>query len=152
MYLLWKWMSAITGICDLRTISGSAAASTGSGTATRTIWQPVAVSAAICCSVALTSAVTVVVIDCTLMGAPPPTRTPPTSSCRVFLRSASRAGGSSGMPSETGTAVTESFLEPDRVDDVGAHDEQRQAHEQQDDGVGQRHQLVEVDPLEVAPV
>ena len=36
-----------------------------SGTATRTIWQPDAVSSAICCSVALTSAVSVVVIDCT---------------------------------------------------------------------------------------
>jgi hypothetical protein len=43
--------------------------------ATRTIWQPDAVSSAICCRVALTSAVTVVVIDCTDTGAPPPTGT-----------------------------------------------------------------------------
>ena len=76
-YFGWKWMSAMTGSCDLRTIVSSASASTGSGTATRTIWQPVAVSSAICCKVALMSAVTVVVIDCTLIGAPPPTRTPP---------------------------------------------------------------------------
>ena len=39
---------------------GSASASSVSGTATRTIWQPDAVSSAICCSVALMSAVFVV--------------------------------------------------------------------------------------------
>ena len=50
-YLGWKWMSAITGICDLRAISGSASASSWDGTATRTIWQPAAVSSAICCRV-----------------------------------------------------------------------------------------------------
>src|SRR5881275_3553616 len=60
-YRGWKWMSAITGICECRAISGSASASSVSGTATRTIWQPAAVSSAICCSVALTSAVFVVV-------------------------------------------------------------------------------------------
>ena len=43
------------------------------GTATRTMSQPAAVSSAICCSVALTSAVSVVVIDCTDTGASPPT-------------------------------------------------------------------------------
>jgi hypothetical protein len=31
MYLLWKWMSAITGSCDFVTMTGSASASTGSG-------------------------------------------------------------------------------------------------------------------------
>ena len=74
-YLGWKWMSAITGICDFRAIAGSASTSSCDGTATRTIWQPDAVSSAICCSVALTSAVSVVVIDCTDTGAPPPTGT-----------------------------------------------------------------------------
>ncbi len=64
-YLGWKWMSAMTGICDLRAIAGSASTSSCDGTATRTIWQPAAVSSAICCRVALTSAVRVVVIDCT---------------------------------------------------------------------------------------
>ena len=98
MYLLWKWMSAMTGSWLCWTISASASASTGSGTATRTIWQPVAVSSAICCSVALTSAVTVVVIDCTLIGAPPPTSTPPTSICRVGRRGARTGGGRAGMP------------------------------------------------------
>ena len=64
-YLGWKWMSAITGICDFLAIAGSASTSSCDGTATRTIWQPDAVSSAICCRVALTSAVRVVVIDCT---------------------------------------------------------------------------------------
>ena len=104
-YLGWKWMSAITGICDLRAMSGSASASSCDGTATRTIWQPAAVSSAICCSVALTSAVSVVVIDCTDTGAPPPTGTTwlplPTIICRDLRRAASGAAGSSGMPRST---------------------------------------------------
>ena len=63
-------MSAMTGMLRvLRDGSGSASASSWLGTATRTIWQPEAVSSAICCSVALTSAVGVVVIDWTETGA-----------------------------------------------------------------------------------
>ena len=81
-YLGWKWMSAITGICDLRAIAGSASASSWLGQATRTMSQPAAVSSAICCSVALTSVVGVVVIDCTDTGASPPTGTEPTWICR----------------------------------------------------------------------
>ena len=81
-YLGWKWMSAMTGICDFFAIAGSASASSWDGTATRTIWQPDAVSSAICCRVAFTFAVSVVVIDCTLTGAPPPTGTLPTISWR----------------------------------------------------------------------
>ncbi len=46
-------------------MAGSASASSVSGTATRTISQPAAVSSAICCKVASMSAVLVVVIDCT---------------------------------------------------------------------------------------
>ncbi len=79
-YLGWKWMSAITGIWDFLAMAGSASASSCDGTATRTIWQPEAVSSAICCSVAFTSAVSVVHIDWTLTGAPPPTGTLPTIS------------------------------------------------------------------------
>ena len=85
-YFGWKWMSAITGSCDFFAIAGSASASSLVGTATRTIWQPDAVSSAICCRVALMSAVTVVVIDCTETGWSLPTPTPPTSSCRVLRR------------------------------------------------------------------
>ena len=77
-YFDWKWMSAMIGIGDLATICGKASASSWLGTATRTMSQPAAVSSAICCSVAGTFAVSVLVIDCTEMGAPPPTGTGPT--------------------------------------------------------------------------
>ena len=72
-YFGWKWMSAMTGICECCAISGSASASSWLGHATRTMSQPVAVSSAICCSVALTSEVSVVVIDCTEIGRSLPT-------------------------------------------------------------------------------
>jgi hypothetical protein len=91
-------MSAITGIWDLRAMAGSASTSSWDGTATRTIWQPDAVSSAICCSVVFTSAVRVVVIDCTDTGAPPPTGTAPTMICRLCRRGASAGGGADGMP------------------------------------------------------
>ena len=97
-YLGWKWMSAMTGICDFFAMAGSASASSWDGTATRTIWQPEAVSSAICWSVAFTLAVSVVVIDCTDTGAPPPTGTEPTMIWRDWRRGASGAGGACGIP------------------------------------------------------
>src|SRR6478672_4264382 len=97
-YFGWKWMSAITGICECCAISGSASASSWLGQATRTMSQPAAVSSAICCSVVLTSAVRVVVIDCTETGASPPTSTLPTLICRLFRRGASTGGGADGIP------------------------------------------------------
>src|SRR3954452_2304595 len=106
-YFHWKWMSATTGIVACSAIWTSASASSQCGTATRTIWQPVATSAAICWSVAFTSAVFVVVIDWTETGASPPTSTEPTRIFRVVLRFASirssfpRARSSAGMPSST---------------------------------------------------
>ena len=45
--LALKWMSAITGSGEKRTIRGSASASSPFGTATRTISQPALASAAI---------------------------------------------------------------------------------------------------------
>ena len=48
------------------------------GMATRTISQPARARRAICASVASASRVSVLVIDCTVMGAPPPIGTPPT--------------------------------------------------------------------------
>src|SRR5659263_183944 len=97
-YFGWKWMSAITGICDLRAIADRASASSWVGTATRTMSQPAAVSAAICWSVALMSVVGVVHIDWTLTGAPPPTSILPTLILRVGRREASTGAGASGMP------------------------------------------------------
>ena len=101
-----KWMSAITGIGDRRTIFGSAAASSFFGTATRAISQPAEASAAICAVVASTSCVFVSVIDWTTTGAPPPILTLPTviwrslatalgyaASCAISARTSRRCHG-----------------------------------------------------------
>jgi hypothetical protein len=98
-YFGWKWMSAITGICDFLAMVASASASSWVGQATRTIWQPDAVSSAICCRVAPMSDVLVVVIDCTETGASPPTATEPTWIFLLTLRSASFVG-TDGIPRE----------------------------------------------------
>src|SRR3954454_19736185 len=140
-------MSAMTGIWECRTISARASASSWLGQATRTIWQPDAVSSAICWRVALTSAVSVVVIDCTLIGAPPPTFTPPTSICRVGRRSATVGGGSCGSPRSTVviSGCPSCSLDLDRVEDAGVEQHQRQPDEQDEDSVGERHHLEQVD-------
>src|SRR3954469_11218908 len=157
-YLGWKWMSAITGICECLAISGSASASSWLGQATRTIWHPDAVSSAICWSVALTSAVNVVVIDCTEIGAPPPIFTPPTSICRVGRRGASGWTGTSGIPSDTAVTVSTFpgrrrayLLDADRVDDARIEQQQRQPDEDRDYSVGERHDLHQVNAAGIAP-
>ena len=99
-YFGWKWMSAITGICDFWAIAGRASASSAEGHATRTMSQPEAVSSAICWSVELMSEVRVVVIDWTETGWSLPTPTLPTWIWRVGRRGASTGGGASGMPRE----------------------------------------------------
>src|ERR1043165_5687584 len=127
-YLGWKWMSAMTGICDFFAIAGSASTSSWEGTATRTIWQPAAVSSAICWSVALTSAVSVVAIDCTDTGAPPPTGTEPTMIWRDLRPGARAGGGGEGKPRLT--AVMECatcfrvLFEADWLAEVGGHRQQ----------------------------
>src|SRR6266513_6387823 len=127
-------MSAITGICDLRAISGSAAASSWDGTATRTIWQPVAVSSAICCSVALTPAVRVVVIDWTDTGAPPPTGTAclplPTMIWRGLRRDASGSRAGWGIPRSIVMTLVASLDDVDRVDEVCHDQEQSETYQQ----------------------
>src|SRR3978361_2342784 len=155
-YLGWKWMSAITGIWDLAAMAGSASASSWDGTATRTMSQPAGVSSAICCSVELTSAVSVVVMDCTETGASPPTSTLPTLIWRDARRGASTGGGAAGMPRLTVVMVSffvvvvgrlsragsrERLAQADRLDDVGV--DQHDARQQDDAGhhVGDRQQL-----------
>src|SRR3954454_16384607 len=144
-YFGWKWMSAMTGICDFLAIIGSASASSWDGTATRTIWQPLAVSSAICCSVALTSDVSVVVIDWTLTGAPPPTGTDPTMICRLIRRGARGGGGTAGIPRLTAVTVTSPGEDRDRVDHVRGDGQQREGAADQDHRVRERHELVVVD-------
>src|SRR5262245_4632252 len=146
-YLGWKWMSAMTGICDCCAITGSASASSWLGTATRTIWQPDAVSSAICCRVALMSAVTVVVMDCTDTGASPPTGTLPTLISRDFRRSASGLVGGAGIPrlTDIGRESTSSGRELDRVDQVGRREERGKRDEQHHEHVRDRDRLARVD-------
>src|SRR6516225_8180719 len=57
---------------------GTAAAAWSRSTVTRTSSEPARASAATCRAVCSTSAVSVLVIDWTTIGAPPPTMTPPT--------------------------------------------------------------------------
>src|SRR6476661_6436466 len=162
-YLGWKWMSAMTGICDLWAMAGSASASSWLGQATRTMSQPDAVSSAICWSVALMSVVGVVHIDWTEMGASPPTSTLPTLILRVLRRGASTGAGRAGIPSPTVmTAVSpsgsrrvcpapESAAQADGLDDVGVDEQHR--HDDQDAGHGIRHgqRLGHVDVAGVGP-
>src|SRR5687768_16954935 len=61
-----------------RFISGTAAAASGVLTVTRTSSDPASASSTHCRTVATASAVSVIVIDWTTTGAPPPTRTFPT--------------------------------------------------------------------------
>src|ERR671910_902413 len=138
-YLGWKWMSAMTGICDFLAIAGNASASSWLGQATRTMSQPVAVSSAICWSVASTSVVGVVVIDWTLTGASPPTSTLPTRILRDFRRGASTGGGIGGMPSATFMVSfsARSAGEADRVEQGDRHVEARQQQHERGHPVGQ---------------
>src|SRR5271154_878570 len=65
---------------------GTAAAASSLLTVTRTNSDPARASAAHCWTVEGMSAVSVLVMDCTTIGASEPTRTPPTTAVRVFLR------------------------------------------------------------------
>ena len=67
-------------------ISGTAAAASGILTVHRTISDPASANSSVCLNVDSTSTVSVLVIDCTTIGAPPPTRTCPTDTPWVFRR------------------------------------------------------------------
>src|SRR5215472_3269728 len=160
-------MSAMTGIWDLRAICGSASASSCDGTATRTIWQPDAVSSAICCSVAFTSAVSVVVIDCTETGAPPPTGTAcgplPTMIWRETRRGASAVlawgddppdphadGATSGMPRLT-VMVIALLSQLERIEDVRGDQQRAETDEHEQEADAERYQLLHVDGPWIGP-
>src|SRR6266508_25817 len=113
-----KWMSAITGIGERRTIRGRASASAVFGTATRTTSQPAEASAAIWAVVASTSCVFVRVMDCTTTGALPPIATPPT----LIWRWLAISGGSlaSAQPADVVREPDEE--EQDDEDDADGRD------------------------------
>src|SRR5437764_14707518 len=68
------------------TIAGTAAAASSLLTVTRTNSEPARAKAVTCSTVEDTSAVSVLVIDCTTTGASLPTRTPPILTVTAFLR------------------------------------------------------------------
>src|SRR5450755_1323574 len=80
---------------------GTAAAASSRSTVIRTSSEPARAKAAICSTVPAISAVSVLVIDCTTIGAPPPTATLPTMTCVVLCRALGAAtsfrGGFSGL-------------------------------------------------------
>src|SRR5688500_4545304 len=75
------------------TIPGTAAAASSLLTVTRTSSLPARANAATCRTVAAASAVSVLVMDCTTMGWPDPTGTPPTRAVTVDRRMAGGMGG-----------------------------------------------------------
>jgi hypothetical protein len=77
---------------------GTAAAASSRSTVTRTISEPAVASAATCATVASMSAVSVLVIDCTTTGAPPPTVTEPTLTAIQSWRSIRPGGHSAAAP------------------------------------------------------
>ena len=78
-----KWMSAMIGIGDSRTIVLSASTSFSRGTAQRTMSAPASATRRIWSIVACRLAVSVLVIVWTATGAPPPIWTPPTLTERL---------------------------------------------------------------------
>src|ERR1700681_2117076 len=86
-------------------ICGTAAAASSRSTVIRTISEPARESAATCATVPATSAVSVLVIDCTTIGAPPPTATLPTMTWVVLRRALGPATSSCG-------GFTGWFMEP----------------------------------------
>src|SRR5438445_1113821 len=76
---------------------GTAAAASSRSTVMRTISDPARDSAATCAIVPSTSAVSVLVIDCTTIGAPPPTATLPTMTWVVLCRARGPATSSCGI-------------------------------------------------------
>src|SRR6266536_2345050 len=97
----------MTGACTCLTISGTAFAAASLLTVTRTSSLPAAWSALTCATVPAMSAVSVLVMDWTMMGRSLPTLTPPTSTSTVFLRfekliSAPLYHGDRGLPERRG--------------------------------------------------
>ena len=85
-------MSATMGTLDALTIWGRAAVEASSGHDTRTMSAPASSSWRTWSIVAAASAVSVLVMDWTLIGASPPTSTLPTRILRLFRRTMVRQG------------------------------------------------------------
>jgi hypothetical protein len=90
-------MSAMIGMRAARTIFPNAAVDSVSGHDTRIRSAPASSQRRIWSIVATGSLVSVLVIVCTLIGAPPPTGTAPTMIWRLFRRAMSRQGRRPGL-------------------------------------------------------
>jgi len=93
-----KWMSATSGTFrplsrNPARMAGRASASAAEGTVTRTISQPAATRRSIWATVAGTSVVAGVVMDCTRIGSSPPTPTSPMATTRVRRRVRAKGEG-----------------------------------------------------------
>ncbi len=93
-----KWMSATIGILAALTMAGMAAVDSSSGQDTRTMSQPASSIPRIWSIVAPASAVSVLVMVWTVIGASPPTSTEPTRILRDGRRWIIRQGGTWSRP------------------------------------------------------
>src|SRR5215210_7299685 len=117
-----KWMSAITGIGDSATIVRRASTSRSRGTATRTTSAPASATRRIWSIVAVRFAVSVFVMVCTTTGAPPPTWTPPTFTCRWEAIPLQSRSGAVNAGTEAGDAIRTPSGRPARHSRVHALD------------------------------
>ncbi len=85
-------MSATSGTFEALAMVANAFVESSSGQETRTMSAPASSSWRIWPMVALASAVSVLVIDCTVIGASPPTSTDPTRILRLTRRWIARQG------------------------------------------------------------
>src|ERR1700688_4606296 len=153
----WRWMSAMIGTGERGTMWASPSAAASSLHVHRTMSAPADASAYIWARVPSTSAVFVIVIDWTEIGAPPPTATFPTWIWRLGRRTAAirvgRAIRASRYLLETGALLAQGLLERilHRVRDVEVQrrydDETQQQHERVDD----RRELGDVGVVGAAP-
>src|SRR6185436_19233891 len=91
-------------------ISGTARAASSTLTVMRTISDPACASSMHCCAVPAASAVSVLVIDCTTTGAPPPTVTAPMRTATVAWRGASGEPETSAVTGKSYQAAVLSYL------------------------------------------
>src|SRR5271157_1251599 len=109
-------------------ISARALAASMSGTAKRAISQPAASICWICSTVFPTSRVSVLVIDCTTMGASPPIVSRPTWTARVLRRGGKYSVSLKFIPQPRS-------VRPDGPHDVVIHNEHRQQQQEDDPGL-----------------
>src|SRR5258705_12645605 len=119
-------------------ICGTAAAASSRSTVIRTSSEPARESAAICATVPSTSAVSVLVIDCPTIGAPPPTATLPTNTCVVLCRprgpAMSSCGGVIGLfmaPRISGFGDIQQWINGDRPHRAGPGDQVKPCNHKQ---------------------